>query len=106
MERARSPEVVHAARDAQVPRASLDERAPSVFIVVAFGCVFTWSAIAPTYRQDWLLENVLVFAAIVVVLATWHQRPLSRASYTQIFLFLALHEIGAHYTYSLVPYDA
>ncbi len=21
-------------------------------------------------------------------------------------LFLALHEIGAHYTYSLVPYDA
>jgi len=47
---ARSPEVVHAARNAQVPWASLDERAPSVFIVVAFGCVFTWSAIAPTYR--------------------------------------------------------
>jgi putative membrane protein len=27
-------------------------------------------------------------------------------SYTLIFLFLCLHEVGAHYTYSEVPYDA
>jgi putative membrane protein len=26
-------------------------------------------------------------------------------SYTLIFVFLCLHTIGAHYTYSLVPYD-
>jgi putative membrane protein len=31
---------------------------------------------------------------------------LSRVSYTLIFLFLCLHAVGAHYTYSLVPYDA
>jgi len=29
----------------------------------------------------------------------------SRVSYTLIFLFLCLHTVGAHYTYSLVPYD-
>jgi putative membrane protein len=29
----------------------------------------------------------------------------SRLSYTLIFLFLCLHEIGAHYTYAEVPYD-
>jgi putative membrane protein len=40
------------------------------------------------------------------VLASTHRRfPLSRASYTLIFAFLCLHSIGAHYTYSLVPYD-
>jgi putative membrane protein len=27
-------------------------------------------------------------------------------SYTSIFVFLMLHELGAHYTYSEVPYDA
>jgi putative membrane protein len=27
-------------------------------------------------------------------------------SYTLLFLFLCLHTVGAHYTYSLVPYDA
>ena len=26
-------------------------------------------------------------------------------SYTLIFLFLCLHEVGAHYTYAKVPYD-
>jgi len=31
---------------------------------------------------------------------------LSRVSYTLLFGFLCLHEIGAHYTYSEVPYDA
>jgi putative membrane protein len=30
---------------------------------------------------------------------------LSNASYISIFGFLCLHTIGAHYTYSLVPYD-
>ena len=33
-------------------------------------------------------------------------RGTTRISYTLIFLFLCLHEIGAHYTYSEVPYDA
>ncbi len=61
-------------------------------------------AIAPWYRQDWLLENVLVF--IVVPLLIWSYRHLrfSNFSYSLIFIFLCLHEIGAHYTYAEVPY--
>jgi len=30
---------------------------------------------------------------------------LSRISYSLIFIFLCLHEIGAHYTYARAPYD-
>jgi putative membrane protein len=30
---------------------------------------------------------------------------LSAASITLVFAFLCVHELGAHYTYSLVPYD-
>ncbi len=41
-----------------------------------------------------------------VLVATRRKLPLSRISYTLIFLFMCLHSIGAHYTYSLVPYDA
>lgn len=62
-------------------------------------------AIHPWHRDDWLLENVLLVAAIVVLGATWRRFPLSRISYTLIFLFLCLHTIGAHYTYAEVPYD-
>lgn len=56
-------------------------------------------------RKDWLLENVLVVIALIVLVLTYRKFPLSRISYTMIFIFLAVHEIGAHYTYAEVPYD-
>lgn len=76
---------------------------------LALGCLFAvvWVAlsIAPLYRQDWLLENVLVVPFILVLALTYRRFPFSHVSYTLIFLFLCLHEIGAHYTYAEVPYD-
>lgn len=62
-------------------------------------------AIAPFDRHDWLLENALVALAVALLVATYRSFPLSRVSYTLIFLFLCLHTIGAHYTYAEVPYD-
>lgn len=66
-----------------------------------------WSllAISPYDRADWALENVLVVAFVILLASTYKKFPLSRISFTLIFLFLLLHEIGAHYTYSKVPYD-
>jgi len=62
-------------------------------------------AISPYNRADWMLENVMVIIAVMVIAASFRQFPLSRISYTLIFIFLCLHEIGAHYTYALTPYD-
>jgi putative membrane protein len=62
--------------------------------------------IAPHDRSDWLLENALLVLGVGFLIATHRRLPLSRISYTFLFLFLCLHTIGAHYTYSLVPYDA
>jgi putative membrane protein len=62
--------------------------------------------IAPHDRSDWILENALLVLGVGFLLATHRRLPLSRISYTFLFLFLCLHTIGAHYTYSLVPYDA
>lgn len=67
---------------------------------------FVALAIDPVSRSTWLLENVLVVGLIALLAATYPMFRLSRVSYTLIFLFLAMHEIGSHYTYSLVPYDA
>lgn len=66
----------------------------------------SWPAvIRPLHRADWLLENVLVVVAMLGMAAGFRSMPLSRASYTLIFLFLCLHTLGAHYTYSEVPCD-
>jgi putative membrane protein len=62
-------------------------------------------AVDPHDRSDWALENALVFVFVLLIASTYRRFPLSRISYTLIFLFLLLHEIGAHYTYAEVPYD-
>jgi putative membrane protein len=74
-------------------------------LAVLFGLEWTALAISPHDRQDWALENALT-VALVAALAVLHGRlHLSRTSYTALFVFLSLHTIGAHYTYSEVPYD-
>jgi putative membrane protein len=54
---------------------------------------------------NWALENVLVVLLGLPLILTYRRMPLSRVSYTLIFLFLCLHEVGAHWSYSRVPYD-
>ncbi len=73
---------------------------------ILFAIVFAVLAIAPYDRHDWALENVLVVALVAVLIASYRHLPLSRVSYTLLFAFLCLHEVGAHYTYAQVPYDA
>jgi putative membrane protein len=63
-------------------------------------------AIAPHDRADWALENALLFVGVGALAATRRALPLSRVSYTLIFAFMCLHSLGAHYTYSEVPYQA
>ncbi len=75
-------------------------------LAVFFGIEFIALGVAPNHREDWALENVLVVIGIVVLALFRGRLLLSNASYTLLFVFLSLHEIGAHFTYSEVPYDA
>ena len=70
----------------------------------AFAVVFAALAVAPWYRQDWLLENLLVLVAVPLLALNHRRLPLSNFAYTCLFAFFVLHEIGAHYTYSEVPW--
>ncbi len=66
-----------------------------------------WLALAihPYDRSDWLLENVLVLALFGLLAGMRRWFRFSNASLMLILLFLALHTLGSHYTYSEVPYD-
>lgn len=74
-----------------------------VFLVAAYACVWVVTAINPVYPADWLLENILVAVCVPVFILTHRKFPLSDVSYIAIASFLALHAVGAHYTYSEVP---
>ena len=66
-----------------------------------------WSLLAwaPVDRQTWLLENVLLVAFVLALVGTWQRFRFTRGAYLLMFVYLALHIVGGHYTYSLVPYE-
>lgn len=72
---------------------------------ILFTIVFVICAIDPHDRADWALENVLTILFVVALVSTYKFFPLSKISYSCIFIFLCLHEIGSHYTYANVPYN-
>ncbi len=74
-------------------------------LAAAYLIIWIMLAINPLYPKDWLLENVLIFIGVPIVALGAYRSPLSRLSYTLIFIYLCLHALGAHYTYSEVPYD-
>ncbi len=76
-----------------------------LILAILFIVEFIVLAIKPHDRADWALENVLVIPFVLLMILSYKHLLFSRVSYTLIFLFLILHEIGSHYTYSKVPYD-
>jgi len=66
--------------------------------------VWIIAAIRPLHPDDWFLENVLVVTFLPLLALTYKRFPLSDMSYVLITVFMILHAVGAHYTYSDVPF--
>ena len=80
------------------------DRYPLV-LLVAFLAIFAALGVAPWYRQDWLLENLLVFVAVPGLVLTYHRLRFSNFAYTCLFVFFVLHEIGAHNVPTILVYN-
>ena len=74
-------------------------------LAVLFALEWMGLAISPRNRQDWALENVLTVAFVAALAILRSRLRLSSLSYLAVFVFLSLHTLGAHFTYSEVPYD-
>ena len=86
--------------------ASFSQRKFFLTLAGLFVLVWTLLALHPTYRADWALENCLVAPFVLFLAFSARRLPLSRISCVCIFVFLCLHEVGAHYTYAKVPYES
>ncbi|MCB1774802.1 MAG: DUF2238 domain-containing protein [Gammaproteobacteria bacterium] len=62
------------------------------------------TAVAPLYRFDWLLENLLVFVYGAILIVTYRRFAFSNLSYGLFTVFISLHLVGAHYTYAETPF--
>ena len=82
----------------------LNDRPIVTGLLITYGLFWIGLAIAPVNRQDWFLENLLAVALVAVLVMTYRRFAFSLPSYYLILAFLLLHAIGAHYTYSEVPF--
>ena len=87
------------------PKPGPSLRQNRLFQVLLGGYLILWIvlAILPVDRQDWLLENILAMVLVTLLIGTYRRFQFSDLSYVLIILFMILHAIGAHYTYSKVP---
>jgi putative membrane protein len=74
-------------------------------LVIVYAAWWALMAIDVPDFNTWLIENSLVVGAVALLWFTRKPFPLSRISYTCIFVFMMLHALGAHYTYAKVPYQ-
>ena len=72
-------------------------------LLIAAAVIWIIAAIKPVNRGAWLLENILLFVGVGWLAFTFKTWRLSDTSYELIFVYLVLHVIGAHYTYSRTP---
>jgi putative membrane protein len=80
-------------------------RASRVPVACLLGYLAIWIplAIQPIDRAAWALENLLPLAVVPLAIATFRRFRFSDRAYVQGTIFLILHAIGSHYTYSLTP---
>ncbi len=72
-------------------------------LIAWYVVLWVFLAIDPVDRHDWLLENILAMGLVIILVTTYRRFPLSDLSYLFLTVFMTLHAIGAHYTYSKVP---
>lgn len=65
--------------------------------------VIAGTAYRPEKVFDYLLENGAVSIFLLLLITLYRRLPLSGLSYTLIFVYLSMHEWGAHFKYSVDP---
>jgi putative membrane protein len=61
------------------------------------------AAYHPDKVFDWFLENAAVAVTLIGISITYRRMPFSDLSFLLMFIYLCIHEYGAHYKYSDVP---
>lgn len=74
------------------------------YCLILYLIVWALLAINPMDRFTWFLENLLPFVFVPLLVFTYKKFKFSNLAYTLITIFIILHAIGAHYTYSEVPF--
>lgn len=74
-------------------------------LLTIFVVAFLVSCYKPPHLFDFLIEHAMTAIFLTAVIIVDRRRPFTKTSLTLILIYSLLHVLGAHYTYSEVPYD-
>lgn len=73
------------------------------WICAGIVAILAITAYHPDKVFDWFLENAAVTVTLIGIFLTYRRMPFSDLSFLLMFVYLCIHEYGAHYKYSDVP---
>lgn len=73
--------------------------------LAGFGLVWALSWVDPPWPAEKALHDSLTVVALIALFWGWRRYRWPLSSWVLILVFLALHEVAAHWLYSFVPYD-
>lgn len=76
-----------------------------IFLAVALAGLMLWSFIEPAFMDVWIAEMIPVIAVYLGLLLGYRYFRFSHVAYSLMAIWLAMHTIGAHYTFANVPFD-
>jgi len=74
-------------------------------LAALLAALFIWSGVTPFDRGVWYVEMTSVLIVFFALVFTFKKFRFSFASYAIISIWLAMHAVGAHYSFELVPFD-
>lgn len=77
---------------------------PHILLIV-YVILFTICAINPYARDVWWAENVPIMIIVLLFVLTYKKFQFSNTAYALMSIFIFMHTIGGHYTFSRVPFD-
>lgn len=75
-----------------------------MLFIAIFGVIWIDSFIGNTDTANWVLENVLTFAFILILIVTYRKYQFSTLTYLLVCIYLCLHVYGSKYTYAENPF--
>ena len=79
------------------------EKYPSILFCI-YIIIWAGLAIKPNYRSVWIDENILTVLFVGLLVFSYVKGfRFSNTSYSLIFVFMVLHSIGGHYSYTEIP---
>ncbi|MBK7884904.1 MAG: DUF2238 domain-containing protein [Chitinophagaceae bacterium] len=88
---------------ASMARKSFITNRPVQLLVISFIAIWVILCFNCIDRQDWFIENILVFLFAIYAVAHYRYFSFSDVSYVCFYLFLLLHIFGAQYAYTQNP---